>query len=244
MNPLKEILMNNVIESGQIRKYWKSSSKELAYDLMLLDESYLIKLMNLQEIIVQNLSDPELFHADSIHFIRDHIHKRGRIIGVISEKRLIAYRIVAFPGNDHDNLGIDLKLPKAEFTKVAHLDSFVVHPDYRGNLLQFKTLSPTVRIIRDLNCDHLCATVSPKNYPGVSNLLKGGLVIKELKEKYGGKLRYILYQNLKQSINRDIEHKIAVINTDREEQEKALMQGYYGYKARKKAEGFEIVYGK
>lgn len=236
--------MSHVIESGQIKKSGKPSGKEVSYDLTFLDERRLTDIMNLQEIIVQNLSDPELFHADSIHFIRDHIHKRGRIIGVISEKRLIAYRILAFPGNDHDNLGIDLKLPKAELAKVAHLDSFVVHPSYRGNTLQLKTLPPAIGILRDFGYEHLCATVSPKNYPGVSNLLKGGLVIKELKEKYGGKLRYILYQNLKQSINRDIEHKIAVINTDREEQEKALMQGYYGYKARKKAEGFEIIYGK
>lgn len=236
--------MNSIIGSGQIRKYGKSAGKEVAYDLMFLDESYLIEMMNLQEIIVHDLGDPELFHSDSIHFMRDHICKRGRIIGVISEKRLIAYRILAFPGNDPDNLGIDLKLPKKELNKVAHLESFVVHPAYRGNSLQLKTLGPAIRIIRDLNYDHLCATVSTKNYPSLSNPLKGGLVIRELKEKYGGKLRYILYQNLNKPISRNMKCTITVKNTDIARQKKALKQGYCGYKAIKKEEGFEIVYGK
>ena len=87
-------------------------------------------------------------------------------------------------------------------------------------------------------------TVSPKNYPAVSNLLKGGLVIKGLKEKYGGKLRYILYQNLAMPISRGIEHTITIKNTDIEGQRKALMQGYYGYEARKQAGSFETCYGR
>jgi len=236
--------VNEVIGSGQIKKYGKSSRKEVAYELTLLDEGHLKNVMDLQEIIVQDLSDPELFHSDSIHFIRNHIRKRGRIIGVISEKRLIAYRILAFPGNDHDNLGIDLTLPKKELNKVAHLESFVVHPAYRGNLLQLKTLGPTIRIIRDLNYDHLCATVSPKNYPALSNLLKGGLIIKEMKEKYGGKLRFILYKNLKSPIIRETTYTIIVKNTDISGHKKALKEGYYGYEIKKKEEGFEIVYGK
>jgi ribosomal protein S18 acetylase RimI-like enzyme len=226
--------MSHVIESGQIKKSGTPSGKEVPYDLTFLDERRLTDIMNLQEIIVQNLSDPELFHADSIHFIRDHICKRGRIIGVISEKRLIAYRILAFPGNDPDNLGIDLKLPKKELNKVAHLESFAVHPAYRGNSLQLKTLGPAIRIIRDLNYDHLCATVSTKNYPSLSNPLKGGFVIRELKEKYGGKLRYILYQNLNKPISRNMKCTITVKNTDIARQKKAI----------KKEEGFEIVYGK
>ena len=236
--------MNEVIESGQIRKYGKSSSKEVAYDLTLLDEGRLRNIMDLQELIVQDLSDPELFHPDSIHFIRDRIRKRGRVIGVVSEKRLIAYRILSFPGSDHDNLGIDLKLPKGELHKVAHLEFFVVHPAYRGNSLQLKTLAPTIRIVRDLNYDHLCATVSPKNYPTLSNLLKGSLIIKEMKEKYGGKLRFILYKNLKIPIIRETTYTIIVKNADISGHKKALKQGYYGYMVRKKEGGFEIVYGK
>jgi hypothetical protein len=236
--------MNTIIGSGWIRKHGKSASKEVAYELVFLDESYLTKIMDLQEIIVQNLSDPDLFHADSIHFIGDHISKRGRIIGVISEKALIAYRMVAFPGNDHDNLGIDLALPKSKRNKVAHLESFSVHPDYRGNHLQLKTLGPTIRIIRDFSYEHLCATVSPNNYPGLNNLLKGGLVIRGLKEKYGGKLRYILYQNLKKPIGRDIGHTIPFSHADIVGQKRVLEEGYYGYEVRRKAQGSEVLYGR
>lgn len=236
--------MSRVIESGRIKKSGTPSGKEVSYDLTFLDERHLTDIMNLQDLIVKELDDPELFHPDSIHFIRDRIQKRGRIIGITSENRLIAYRILSFPGSDRDNLGIDLGLPENELHRVAHLEFFVVHPEYRGDALQLKTLPPAIRVLHDFGYEHLCATVSPKNYPGLSNLLKGGFVIKKLKEKYGGKLRYILYQNLNIPISRGIEHTITVTNTDIEGQRKALMQGYYGYKARKKAGSFEIRYGR
>ncbi len=236
--------MSHVIESGRIKKSGTPSSAEVAYDLIFLDERRLTDIMDLQDLIVRELDDPELFYPDSIHFIRDRIRKKGRIMGITSGNRLIAYRVISFPGSDHDNLGIDLGLPKNELNRVTHLEFFVVHPDYRGNALQLKTLPPAIRVLHDFGYEHICATVSPKNYPGVSNLLKGGFVIKELKEKYGGKLRYILYQNLKVPISRGIEHTITVTNTDIEGQRKALIQGYYGYKARKKAGSFEILYGR
>lgn len=235
--------MNHVIGSGQIKKSGAPSGKEVSYDLTFLDEGRLTEIMDLQDLIVKELDDPELFHPDSIHFIRDRIRKKGRIIGITSEDTLIAYRIISFPGGDHDNLGIDLELPENELHRVAHLEFFIVHPDYRGNALQLKTIPAAISVLRDFGYEHLCATVSPKNYPAVSNLLKGGFVIKELKEKYGGKLRYVLYQNLNIPISRGIEHTITITNTDIEGQRKALMQGYYGYKARRKAGIFEICYG-
>lgn len=110
--------------------------------------------------------------------------------------------------------------------------------------MQLRTLPAAIGVLHDFSYEHVCATVSPKNYPGVSNLLRGGFVIKGLKEKYGGRFRYILYQNLGKPISRYIEHETTIKNTDIEGQKKILMQGYYGHKARKKAEGFEIRYGK
>jgi hypothetical protein len=236
--------MCHIIASGRIKKTGTPSGKEVPCDFIFLDKTRLADIMNLQDLIVQELDDPELFHPGTIQFIEEHIQKRGRIIAAFSGDILIAYRVLSFPGTNHDNLGIDLGLPKNELQRVAHLEFFVVHPDFRGNALQMKTLPLTIRILHDLGYEHLCATVSPKNYPGVSNLLKGGFVIKELKEKYKGKLRYILYQNLNTPIINDIEHAITVTNTDIEGQKIALMQGYYGYKARKKTGCFAIDYGK
>lgn len=236
--------MSHVIESGRIKKSGTPSDKEVSYDLIFLNERCLTDIMDLQDLIVRELNDPDLFHPDSIHFIRDRIRKKGRIIGIIFEKKLIAYRIISFPGSDPDNLGIDLELPEHELQKVAHLEFFVVHPAYRGDALQLKALPAAISVLHDFGYEHLCATVSPKNYPAVSNLLKGGFVIKGLKEKYGGKLRYILYQNLTMPISRGIEHTITIKNTDIEGQRKALMQGYYGYEAKKQAGSFETCYGR
>ena len=236
--------MSHVIGSGRIKKFGTLSGEEVSYDLTFLDEGRLTDIVDLQALIVKELDDPELFHPDSIHFIRDRIRKRGRVIGITSENRLIAYRIISFPGSDPDNLGIDLELAENELPRVAHLEFFVVHPEYRGNALQLKTIPPAISVLHDFGYEHLCATASPKNYPAVSNLLKGGFVIKELKEKYGGKLRYILYQNLNIPISRGIKHRITIANADIEGQGNALMQGYYGYAVRKTVGSFEIRYGR
>jgi GNAT superfamily N-acetyltransferase len=236
--------MNHVIDSKRIRKFGTPPGKEVSYELTVLEERRLTEIMDLQGLIVKELGDPELFHPGSIHFIRERIRKKGRIIGISSGNRLIACRIISFPGSDPDNLGIDLALPEDELHKVAHLEIFLVHPEYRGNALQLKTLPHAISILRDFGYEHLCTTVSPKNYPGVSNLLKGGFVIKELKEKYGGKLRYILYQNLAIAVSRVTEHTITLTNTDIEGQKRALAEGYYGYEARRRSGSIGIAYGR
>jgi len=219
-------------------------TREFLYELIHVDEGRLEEILDLQELIVTQLDDPDLFHPGSISFIKEHIQKKGRIIGISSGNRLIGYRVLSFPGSDPDNLGIDLSVPKTELSRVAHLEIFAVHPDYRGNTLQLKTLPSVISILRDFGYEHVCATVSPKNYPGLNNLLKGRFVIKGLKEKYGGKLRYILYQNLAQPISRVSQETITLLNTDIQEQKRALARGYYGYEMLVKPEGLTIRYGK
>ncbi len=215
-----------------------------------LDEHYLAKIMNLEEIIVNNLSDPELYEFVPIEFMKNQFRKEGRIIGVISEENVVAFRVLHFPAtaalavDAAENYGIDLNIPEDELDKVAHLEVTVVHPAYRGHSLALKMNRHAINTAKNLNYSHICLTVSPKNYANVITLFKLGFVIKELKKKYGGKLRYIFYQNLKNPVIINLHEKIVINISDIHKQKEVLRQGFYGYKIRKNVDELEIVYVK
>lgn len=242
--------MQTILESGMIKKQTDLSYKTVAYWMKFLDENYLAQVMNLEKMIVNNLSDPELYEFVPIEFMKNQFRKEGRIIGVISEEKVVAFRVLHFPAtaalaaDAAENFGIDLNIPEDELDKVAHLEVTVVHPAYRGNSLALKMNRHAIKIAKNLNYSHLCVTVSPKNYANVITLFKMRFVIKELKEKYRGKLRYIFYQNLKNPIIITPHKKIVIKISDIHEQKEVLGQGFYGYKIRKNVDEFEIVYAK
>jgi hypothetical protein len=76
--------------------------------------------------------------------------------------------------------------------------------------------------------EHLCATVSPYNFWNIKILLDSGFVIKKLKNKYGGKLRYIVHQNLKNPGMFPSDPELMVSLTDFMKQEKLFDAGWSG----------------
>jgi len=150
----------------------------------------------LHPIIKDNLQNKDEFYFDNYDFYKHHLDKGGKILGCYVNDTLIAYGVLIFPGFDNDNLGYDLKVDKYELLKVAHLDSVAVHPNYRGNKLQYQLFSLLEKVALGKNYKHLCATVSPTNKFSLNNLLKLGLKIQFETEKYGGKSRLILYKAL------------------------------------------------
>lgn len=136
------------------------------------------------------------FYFDDYNFYKYQLSKGGKILGCYVTNKLIAYCVLIFPGFDNENLGYDLKLEKDELLKVSHLDSVAVHPDYRGNKLQYQLFSLLEKISIEKGYKHLYSTVSPSNKFSLNNLLELGLKIKIEKEKYDGKTRLILYKAL------------------------------------------------
>jgi len=83
-----------------------------------------------------------------------------------------------------------------DLEKAANIQFTFVHPDYRGNAFQMKLIKHLLHIIKDLGYCHALCTVSPKNYHSLRNMFQNGLLIKEIKTKYNGLLRYILFKNI------------------------------------------------
>lgn len=236
--------MNSIIESSTIKRNKRSPLQEdVYYEMRFVDESSLKDIMALQEIIVQNLSDKEIFRNHSLEYFRDRFRIFNSVIGAFTEDGLIAYSILYFPGDIGDNFGADVNLPREELKDVVHLETVAVHPAYRGNSLQRRMQGIHLEEIKKMSFKHVCCMVSPKNRPSIQNILSNGLVIKALKIKFGWRLRYIMHKNLLHPIAIGPE-EIRINGLNIEGQVDLLKKGFLGFQMIKLADGFEISYGK
>jgi len=235
------------VETGEPAKTERGEVLSVPYTMRYLDESYLQQVLDLQAMIVQNLPSPDLLQPFPPDFMRQHVRNKGRIIGVLADNELIAFRALYFPDmDDHEwNLGFDIGLQDSELSKVANLQMVCVNPLYRGNQLGLKMNRHAIRFLKeDTDYIHLCATVHPRNHWNVRVLMKSGFVIRNLKEKYGGKLRYIVYQNLREPIKIISSGEVLVKHMDIDEQKKVLKRGFLGIDLVESLQGFQVVFAK
>jgi len=209
-------------------------------------------LLSLQNFIAANLPCPEIFMLHDNMYFREALRLGSSVIGVTSEKELIAYSIIRIPGDSDDNLGRDINLLEEELLKVAHLQAVAVHPAYRGNGLQRKLTSAHLRVIEEMGFEHACCTVSPKNPVSLANMLSCGFVIEALHPKMHGWWRYILHKDI---LNRGPiygeepesevwRNGIPIQITDIKGQLDLLKRGFKGFKVELHPEGAEVFYAK
>lgn len=192
--------MQNVIKLGVLtKKLGSKRASQQQFVITNLEEEHLEQIMGLQQVVLQNLSRPELMASISYDFMQEHIKRKGFILGAFIDGHLVAFRIVYFPqSTDQEfNMGFDIGLSTEQRTRVANLQMVCVHPDFRGNALGSKMNRIALDLLKEQQtCEHVFASVSPHNIWNIRVLLDCGFCIVALKFKYGGKLRYIVYQNL------------------------------------------------
>lgn len=220
------------IQSGVIfQKNKNSELVEVQYEIRILNASYLPQIMELQQLIIENLLRKDTLQPFPADFMKEHLGSKGFVLGVVSGNDLLAFRNVYFPEvNDTEwNLGFDLEFPSRVLNKVANLQMVCVHPSYRGNSIAATMNKHAIRIIKELGIhDHVCATVSPYNFWNIKILLDSGFIIKKLTKKYGGKLRYIVHQDLNRTMKFEPGCFQPVVLTDFIKQHDALSNGWCG----------------
>jgi ribosomal protein S18 acetylase RimI-like enzyme len=153
--------MSSVIETGRIKKNKGSPLQEdVNYEMMFMDESSLNDMADLQDRVILDLADKEIFRRHSIDYF--HFKVENSVIGVYTEDGLIAYNVLYFPGDGEENFGADISISVDELSKVAYLETVAVHPTYRGNSLQRRMEDVHLKLIREMGYEHVCCTVSPK----------------------------------------------------------------------------------
>jgi ribosomal protein S18 acetylase RimI-like enzyme len=236
----------DIIEEGILFQRGACSRKELSYQICYINEEHLSSLLKLQELIVNDVNNLELFNSASEELIKINIHQKGRIFGVFVENELIAYRAVYFPDlDDHVfNFGHHIRLPMEEMKKVANFQCVAVHPDYRGNELAVKLKNIALRLLSDLGYRHIFATVSPFNFHSLRILLNSKFVIRVLTYMYGKKLRYIVYQDIQNTYNIIPSDEILINHQDIIKQQELLNSEYVGYGIKGNRHSYAIRYGK
>lgn len=237
--------LSKKIECGSVVKRLGARNEKVDYEMILAEEKHLPDIMKLQEIIVQDLENETMFNPSSTEFMRQHIESKGLTICIYAENELIAYNSLYFPELDEPDyyMGADVNLPLEDIDRVANFNNVLVHPEYRGNKLGLKTNNYACHLLKSMNYRHFFATVSPYNIPSIRLFLDSGFIIRGLKYKYAGKLRYVFYQDCEKSPKASEESEIALNNMAIEEQQQILKQGYCGVDIRRAGKGFEILYG-
>lgn len=184
------------IEHGSARRVGQTESEPYVMRFLRADD--LDEVFALHRRIVAGLSHPHLFRPDSRPFMARHIGERGRTVGIYCAGALVAYAAISFPGDDDDNLGLDLPVPPNELHNVGNYEGSAVHPDYRGN--RFQKLMTDVRHAFALAHDryHILGTVSPMNPVSLANFLGVGCRVKNIKTKYDGMVRLIIHRDLRE----------------------------------------------
>ncbi len=246
--------MNTILATGRLRqKSQNSRARRSAYRITYLEEKHLPLVMQLQEVIVQNLSRPDLLQSFSYDFMRRHMGTQGVVLGVFVENRLVAFRNIYYPDpwDKEWNLGLDLDLPEEELGHVANLQMVCVHPRFRGNRLALIMNRVSLGLLRERGTHHhICATVSPYNIWNIPVLLESGFRVARLKNKYGDKVRYIVHQNLRSPLRFNDDSTAQVRLDDLGAQRKCFDAGLYGVALSKRedqsrdnpAGGFDMIF--
>jgi hypothetical protein len=235
-------MTEEVIESGVLKRCgpWP---EEAHYQLRFINESRLSEIMELQEVIARHLPDEEMFRLDTAEYFLSHFQAEYSAIAAFTNDRLIAYHFITFPGEDEDNFGRDIGISVEDLSRVAHLETVAVHPDYRGNSLQSIMAGHHLQKLQERGYEHICCTVSPKNHASLQNGFSRGLAIKGLKTKFGWRVRYIMHKNLlhPETFARD---EIWMDSSDIAGQKELLARGLCGFKARRQGQMLEVAYGR
>lgn len=146
-------------------------------------------LLLAQRAVTDALVDDSLYVPSSGEDF-ERVVREGELWGVFAGGRLAAAAAL-LPPSSGDGIADDLDLAGGS-SRVAELDSYFVHPEYRRNGLGGELVRFVKRRAFAFGAAYLAATVSPRNTPSIFALVsKGGLRVICARLKYGGKLRYI-----------------------------------------------------
>lgn len=175
---------------------WHGECNGLQVKVRHLTESEIVSIEAVQLTVMNGLEKANHYQPLTTNeFIK--LLSDRTIVGAFHHDELIAFRALLIPPLDEEHLGRDIGYPEEKLERIIYQEVTNVHPSYRGYRLQQhlgKLLMEELR--QDERFDLVCATVAPFNIPSLKDKFALGLRIGALKQKYGGKLRYIFMKEL------------------------------------------------
>jgi ribosomal protein S18 acetylase RimI-like enzyme len=229
--------------TDSLQTYLAELREKIGFSVGILSPKHTEQVVELDAHIIKTLSHPDLYHPPYDQAILQVCLRNGLAIGVWKEQALIAYLLAYYPSEHLDNLGRDVDIPREQLDEVAQFWGIAVHTAYRHRSLAFELTKSAMHILTAFGYQSIMATCHPENYYSLRNLLQLGFRIRRLKEKYGGKLRYVLCYNSHQDTNSSWS-KMVIDSTDFTTQERLLQEGSIGMELLKTEQGYQIVFAK
>lgn len=220
---------------------WHGEYNGLELDVRHLTGVDLSAIEAVQQTVIANLAEGSHYQAlTTQEFIK--LLSDQTIIGAFHKDALIAFRALLIPPLDDEHLGRDIGYREDELDRIIYQEVTNVDPSYRGYRLQ-QHLGKLLmeELSQDDRFDLVCATVAPFNIPSLKDKFILGLRIGALKQKYGGKLRYIFMKELHAGWRPEGETAwLEMIDTDG--QVELLNRGWYGTAIKRIGETWFVQY--
>lgn len=167
-------------------------------------------LAHIMDTVTAGMNNPEWFMDDDAEYIAAHIghvplqsEDEGFIIKAVADidgrEVLAGFFMAAFPGPVEKNLGNHIGMSTEGLCTVAHMDSVVILPEFRGYGLQSKLVAKAEEILlKETPYRVWMCTVHPDNKYSLNNMLNRGYEVVAEALKYGGYRRYILKKEMLQ----------------------------------------------
>lgn len=137
------------------------------------------------------------FCADDRAYLTCHIQdsQTGFLLKATCANTLVGFFIVHYPHLSKKNMAYDCfpeSVTPALLEQVAHFDSAVVSPDYRGCHIMSMLMRAAMKELDSTDYCYYMATVHPDNHNSLKNLLQLHFQIVKTTVKYGGLPRHIM----------------------------------------------------
>ena len=162
------------------------------------DFSTLMQLMNLTKSIVH---PSEWFVCETEESLSSMISEHGFIIIAQPENPSDSNEVagmfaIKYPGMTPDNLGRYQSFSEEQLQLCAHMESTIVHPQYRGYHLQAQMAQEAEELLEKLPYKYLFATIHPDNQYSMNNMKRCGYRPVAQAKLYGGLDRVILLKEI------------------------------------------------
>ncbi|MCT4593095.1 MAG: hypothetical protein N4A57_02315 [Anaeromicrobium sp.] len=178
----------------------KSMNRVYKYFIMNLDEKWIDKIMDLQEMCLKEMENPHSYYPLEIEEVTHLLKGNGFILGALVENELIGFRAISFLDEETEKLGSLVGIGHDNLDKLVFFESTVIHANYRGNKLQ-KTMIDIAFKELSSNYKFFVSTVYPLNYASLKSLLQKGFHLKKLVWIYENVPRYIAFKEKDISIS-------------------------------------------
>lgn len=210
-----------------------------------LSEEQIDALLLLQETVFSSLKRKEQLSTLTKEEFESILTGKGYMVGVFFKEQLIAARALLQPSSEEtEHLGLDAGLTKDQLNQVVYQEISFVHPEFRGQRLQQKMGDWLMqKLVNEMTSfSFICATVAPTNPASLIDKFKQGLEVVALKEKYGGKLRFVFFKNLNQTHDVVVLDEKEVELTALDEQRHLLQKGYRGMELKRENGRYYVRY--